>query len=75
MASLTTAKEYFEYAKNADGTDKTVKAVNYAADALRESIKNTKSEHTLGEGGTTYYVSPNGDDKNDGSPRKMRGKQ
>lgn len=66
MASLTTAKEYFEYAKNVDGTDKTVKAVNYAADALRESIKNTKSEHTLGEGGTTYYVSPNGDDKNDG---------
>ena len=36
------------------------------ADARREMIFNTESEWTLGEGGTIYYVSPNGDDNNDG---------
>ena len=36
------------------------------ADTLRENILNTESDWTLGEGGTVYYVSPNGDDRNDG---------
>lgn len=36
------------------------------ADARREMIFNTESDWTLGEGGTIYYVSPNGDDNNDG---------
>ena len=36
------------------------------AEARKEMILNTESDWTLGEGGTVYYVSPNGDDNNDG---------
>lgn len=36
------------------------------AEARKETILNTESDWTLGEGGTVYYVSPNGDDDNDG---------
>ena len=36
------------------------------AEAHKEMILNTESDWTLGEGGTVYYVSPNGDDDNDG---------
>lgn len=46
-------------------TEETIALFN-RADALRENILNTKSDWTLGEGGTVYYVSQNGDDRNDG---------
>lgn len=36
------------------------------ADELRESILNSPSEYTVGENGTIYYVSPDGNDNNDG---------
>jgi len=36
------------------------------AEARKAAILNTESDWTLGEGGTVYYVSPDGDDSNDG---------
>ena len=36
------------------------------ADERRESILNSPSAYTVGEGGIVYYVSPDGDDNNDG---------
>lgn len=62
------AKGYIDYAKAQDkkSADKVVEAVEYGAQKLEESIKNTKSEYKVGEGGRIWYVSPNGDDKNDG---------
>lgn len=62
------AKAYIDYAKaqNEKGADKVVEAIGYGAQKLEESIRNTKSEYKLGEGGRIWYVSPNGDDKNDG---------
>ncbi|MBQ8663909.1 MAG: cell wall-binding repeat-containing protein, partial [Eubacterium sp.] len=36
------------------------------AETTRKKILNTESDWTLGEGGTVYYVSPNGNDENDG---------
>ena len=41
-------------------------AILAQADELRESILNSPSEYTVGEGGTIYYVSPDGNDNNDG---------
>ncbi len=71
MDKLSTAAEYIAYAKGVTATDKAIEAVNYGAQKLEEAIKQTKSEYVLGEGGTTYYVSPEGDDANDGkSPEK-----
>ena len=62
------AKNYIEYAKaqDAKGADKVVEAIEYGAEKLEKSIKESKSEYKLGEGGRIWYVSPNGDDKNDG---------
>lgn len=37
-----------------------------AASERYDAIMNSKSNWTVGEGGTVYYVSPNGDDSNDG---------
>ena len=37
-----------------------------AASDRYDAIMNSKSNWTVGEGGTVYYVSPNGDDSNDG---------
>lgn len=36
------------------------------AEARKTTILNTESDWTVGEGGTVYYVSPDGDDANDG---------
>lgn len=62
------AKNYINYAKTQDAksADKVVEAVEYGAEKLEESIRNTKSEYKLGEGNRFWYVSPKGDDKNDG---------
>lgn len=35
-------------------------------EAARKQILNTESDWTLGDGGKVYYVSPNGNDENDG---------
>ena len=43
-----------------------MEAIEYGAEKLEKSIKESKSEYKLGEGGRIWYVSPNGDDKNDG---------
>ncbi len=62
------AKNYINYAKAQDekGADKVVEAIEYGAAKLEEAIRNSESEYTLGEGNRFWYVSPNGDDKNDG---------
>ena len=67
-ALVLSAKNYIEYAKaqDAKGADKVVEAIEYGAEKLEKSIKESKSEYKLGEGGRIWYVSPNGDDKNDG---------
>lgn len=62
------AKTYIDYAREASekGSDKAIEAIEYGAEKLVAQIRETKSEYTLGEGGRIWYVSPNGDDKNDG---------
>lgn len=69
MDALTaSAKAYIDYAKaaGAKGADKAVEAIQYGAEKLYESIKNTASVYQVAEGARVWYVSPNGDDKNDG---------
>ena len=53
-------------------------AILSAADQRRSAIFNSDSEYTVGTGGKVYYVSPDGDDANDGlspaTPWKTLGK-
>lgn len=67
------ATEFINYAKAQTSTDKVYEAIEYGAEKLEDSIRNTESEYTLGTDGRIWYVSPNGDDKNDGlSPEKAK---
>ncbi|MBQ4137284.1 MAG: right-handed parallel beta-helix repeat-containing protein, partial [Clostridia bacterium] len=46
--------------------DDYIEKLNEKFEQKRDAILNSESEWVLGPGGTVYYVSPNGDDLNDG---------
>ncbi len=60
-AAATAHPELFEHAPSAEE-----QAILDQAETRKTAILNTESDWTLGEGGKVYYVSPNGDDNNDG---------
>lgn len=68
--ALLSVERLFDSASYGEVTDRVISQEDAAllnqADALRDSILNSPSEYTAGEGGTIYYVSPDGDDSNDG---------
>ena len=61
----------FDSAPGSEITDRVLteadEAILSQADARREAILDSESAYTAGEGGTVYYVSPDGDDRNDGT--------
>lgn len=63
------AKRYVEVADFTAGKNK-LDEVKALADSRIAEIRAAKSEYTVGEGGTIYYISNNGNDMNDGKSEK-----